>query len=42
MDYKEKLEEAKKLYKTANADQKYALELLFPELKKEQGWTNKG
>lgn len=34
MDYKEKLEEAKKLYKTANADQKYALELLFPELKR--------
>ena len=32
MDYKEKLEEAKELYKIANADQKYALELLFPEL----------
>lgn len=32
MDYKEKLEEAKKLYKTANDDQKYALELLFPEI----------
>lgn len=36
MDYKEKLEEAKKLYKTANADQKYALELLFPEIKENE------
>lgn len=36
MDYKEKLEEAKELYKTANADQKYALELLFPELKRNE------
>ena len=33
MDYKEKLEEAKRLYETANADQKYVLETLFPELK---------
>lgn len=32
MDYKEKLEEAKKLYESANADQKYVLESLFPEL----------
>lgn len=33
MDYKkEKLEEAKKLYASANADQKYVLESLFPEL----------
>ena len=29
----EKLEEAKRLYETANADQKYVLESLFPELK---------
>lgn len=36
MNYKEKLEEAKKLYASANADQKYVLESLFPELKKEQ------
>ena len=28
----EKLEEAKRLYQTANADQKYVLESLFPEL----------
>lgn len=27
-----KLEEAKKLYASANADQKYVLESLFPEL----------
>jgi hypothetical protein len=33
MDYKEKLEEAKRLYESANADQKYVLESLFPELK---------
>jgi hypothetical protein len=32
MNYKEKLEEAKRLYETANADQKYVLESLFPEL----------
>lgn len=32
MDNKEKLEEAKRLYETANADQKYVLESLFPEL----------
>lgn len=32
MDHKEKLEEAKRLYETANADQKYVLESLFPEL----------
>lgn len=32
MDYKEKLEKAKELYPTANADQKYVLECLFPEL----------
>lgn len=32
MDYKEKLEEAKRLYESANADQKYVLESLFPEL----------
>lgn len=32
MDYKEKLEKAKELYPTANADQRYVLECLFPEL----------
>lgn len=36
MDYKTFnkgcLEEAKRLYKTANADQRYVLEKLFPEL----------
>ena len=32
MDYKEKLEDAKRLYETANADQRYVLESLFPEL----------
>ena len=33
MDYKEKIKEAKRLYETANADQRYMLESLFPELK---------
>lgn len=32
MNYKEKLEEAKNLYASANVDQKYVLESLFPEL----------
>ena len=32
MDY-DKYEEAKRLYKTANADQRYVLESLFPELR---------
>lgn len=32
MTDKQKIEEAKRLYKTANADQKYLLESLFPEL----------
>lgn len=32
MDYKERLERAKELYPTANADQRYVLESLFPEL----------
>ena len=36
MDYKVKLEEAKRLYQTANADQKYVLESLFPELKESE------
>jgi len=36
MDYKEKLEKAKRLYETANADQRYVLESLFPELKKSE------
>lgn len=31
----QKLEEARKLYQTANADQRYVLESLFPELKDE-------
>ena len=35
MTDKEKLEEAKRLYQTANADQRYVLEILFPELKEE-------
>ena len=33
MDYKEKIKEAKRLYETANADQKYVLESLFPEIR---------
>ena len=33
MTHEEKLEEAKRLYQTANADQRYVLESLFPELK---------
>lgn len=32
MATKEKFEEAKRLYETANADQRYVLESLFPEL----------
>lgn len=32
MTQKEKFKEAKRLYKTANAEQKYLLESLFPEL----------
>ena len=32
MDYKEKYEAAKSLYQTANSDQRYVLEKLFPEL----------
>lgn len=32
MIQEEKLEEAKRLYQTANADQRYVLESLFPEL----------
>ena len=32
MTYEEKLAEAKKLYETANADQRYVLESIFPEL----------
>lgn len=31
MTHEEKLEEAKKLYKNANADQRYVLERIFPE-----------
>lgn len=34
MSKEERLEEAKKLYETANSDQRYVLETLFPELKK--------
>ena len=33
MKQEEKFEEAKKLYKNANADQRYVLEKLFPQLK---------
>ena len=33
MTQEEKFEEAKRLYETANADQRYVLESLFPELK---------
>lgn len=33
MSKEERLEEAKKLYETANSDQRYVLETLFPELK---------
>ena len=36
MTEKEKFEEAKRLYKTANADQKYFLEILFPELQENE------
>ena len=36
MAQKEKLEEAKRLYQTANADQRYVLESLFPELKESE------
>ena len=32
MTQEEKLQEAKRLYKTANSDQRYVLESLFPEL----------
>ena len=32
MTQEEKFEEAKRLYETANADQRYVLESLFPEL----------
>ena len=36
MTQEEKLEEAKRLYETANADQKHVLESLFPELKESE------
>ena len=36
MDYKEKIKEAKRLYETANADQKYVLESLFPEIRESE------
>ena len=36
MKQEEKLEEAKRLYQTANADQRYVLESLFPELKESE------
>ena len=36
MTEKEKFEEAKRLYKTANSDQRYVLESLFPELKESE------
>lgn len=37
MDYKEKLEEAKRLYESANDEQKHIIENLFPELKESEG-----
>lgn len=37
MTKEEKLKEAKRLYKTANADQRYVLESLFPELVESEG-----
>lgn len=40
MTQEEKLEEAKRLYETANADQKYVLESLFPELKESEKIRN--
>lgn len=36
MNYEEKLKEAKRLYQTANSNQKYVLESLFPELKESE------
>ncbi len=36
MTQEEKLEQAKSLYKDANADQRYVLESLFPELKESE------
>jgi len=36
MDYKEKLEEAKRLYESANDEQKHIIENLFPELKESE------
>ena len=36
MEKEEKLQEAKRLYETANADQRYVLESLFPELQESE------
>ena len=36
MSYEEKLEEAKRLYQTANPDQRYLLERLFPEIRERE------
>ena len=36
MSQEDKLKEAKRLYETANADQRYVLESLFPELKESE------
>ena len=36
MTYEEKLQEAKRLYKTANSNQRYVLESLFPELREDE------
>ena len=41
MTENKKFEEAKILYKTANADQRYVLECLFPKLKKTEDEQNK-
>ena len=36
MKQEEKLQEAKRLYKTANSGQRYVLESLFPELREDE------
>lgn len=36
MKQEERLKEAQRLYETANADQRYVLESLFPELKESE------
>lgn len=36
MSHEDKFKEAQRLYETANADQRYVLERLFPELKESE------